>query len=115
MKTKTVDVPALDLDFGPDQEGDVRIAREDSRNFVVQRLTKIESKDKDRKPTGEFRLEWVTAGYYGERPEALIAAARGAIAMGATGNSAKDLIDTIQRTEKRVLADIAKLLGKESK
>ena len=95
------------------KEGDVKVIRADDRNFGVQQYTKIEVRS-EMKKTGEIRYEWQTVGYYGERPEALICACKNALMIGATGTETKELIATIERAEKNIIASVKELF-KESK
>jgi hypothetical protein len=106
MKRKTTTTES-ELDFVPTDtiEGDVRIIREDSRNFVVQQYRKVDKRD------GSSSMEWITNGYYGERPESLVAAAKGALMTGCRGGEIRELIDTLNRTDKHLTENIKHLLG----
>jgi len=105
----------LDLNFEP-IEGDVKVVRDDDRNFAVQRYVAVDIKEsgaRGGKKTGEKRLEWKTLGYFGERPESLVAAAKCALAAGANGRDTRELIASIERAERSIRQSIKQLLEGE--
>lgn len=99
-----------------EKEGDVRVVRDDERNFGVQQLQLINVKEagiRGGKFTGEQRLEWKTVAFYGERPQSLKLACEYALALGVRGNSTQELIKAVDRAEKLILDSIKRIFPKD--